>query len=78
MRRSRQHDQQPSDAEVASNMADAVGYLGRVARDAGLIAIADDLYVIQCKLRQVRDQLVGSHSKAPTSAPHKPPGSRMN
>jgi hypothetical protein len=69
MRRSRQRDQKLASAEVAGNMADAVAYLSRTARDAGLTTISADLKVIQRRLRKTKDKLVAGSRDIPDGLP---------
>jgi hypothetical protein len=51
MRRQKRRARDPTTAELTGNMADAVTYLSRVAHDAGLDTISNDLLSISSRLR---------------------------
>jgi hypothetical protein len=60
MRRPKRRSRDPTTAELADNMADAVTYLSRVAHDAGLETISTDLLLISSRLRDVSGALTAS------------------
>jgi hypothetical protein len=60
MTRAKRRARDPTTAELADNMADAVTYLSRVAHDAGLETISTDLLSISSRLRDVGSALTVS------------------
>ena len=60
------HDGEEPSAKVAEHMADAVSYLSRVAKNAGLEQISSDLLAIRRKLRAKARPSVGGAERAPT------------
>lgn len=69
MRQLKRRARDPTTAELADNMADAVTYLSRVARDAGLETIATDLRSISSRLRDVSGALTVSRDEITTKFP---------
>jgi hypothetical protein len=63
MRRPKRRSRDPTAAELADNMADAVTYLSRVAHDAGLETISTDLLSISSRLRAVSGALTVSRDE---------------
>jgi hypothetical protein len=63
MRRPKRRARDPTTAELADNMADAVTYLSRVAHDAGFETISTDLLSISSRLRDVSGELTACHDE---------------
>jgi hypothetical protein len=69
VRQTKRRARDPTTAELADNMADAVTYLSRVAHDAGLETISTDLLSIGSRLRDVSGTLTGSRDKMTVKFP---------
>jgi hypothetical protein len=69
MRQTKRRARDPTTAELADNMADAVTYLSRVAQDAGLETISTDLLSISSRLRDVSGALTVSRDKMTAKFP---------
>jgi hypothetical protein len=63
MRQPKRRTRDPTTAELADNMADAVTYLSRVAHDAGLEPISTDLLLISGRLRAASCALAASRDE---------------
>jgi hypothetical protein len=69
MRQTKRRARDPTTAELADNMADAVTYLSRVAHDVGLETISTDLLSISSRLRDVSGTLTVSRDKITVKFP---------